>query len=55
MSLTIYGLDYNINNTNTLDLCKKNLTDFPTEICKFKNVKTLYLNENKLYNLPSEI
>lgn len=55
MSLTIYGLEYDINNTNTLGLCKKNLTDFPTEICKLKYVKRLYLNENKLYKLPSEI
>ncbi len=41
MSLTICGLDYDINNTNKLDLCKKNLTDFPIEICKLKIVKTI--------------
>jgi Leucine-rich repeat (LRR) protein len=40
---------------DSLDLSKQNLTQIPTEVFQYKNLKDLDLSENPLISLPKKL
>ena len=54
-SVTILGKNYDINNTTNIDLSGKNLTQFPHEIFRLTNLKSLIISYNKITEIPDKI
>jgi Leucine-rich repeat (LRR) protein len=55
MSVDILGKMFNIETTIELYFERKNLIEFPLNICKLVNLERLYLNNNKITKIPKEI
>jgi len=53
--VTICGKEYDVNMTTKLNLCRKNLTEFPSNIKYLTNLEILWLNNNQIKVIPPEI